>query len=77
MAQIDWSNHRFFDNKFKASKNISYDNIWTLNGKYYGLHIHNLPLHYLNWVIDNFSADSTYRLKALGELQRRYDLTNT
>lgn len=78
MAQTrDWSKHRFFDANFKAPKNTFYKNIWTLKGKHYGSHLHNLPLHYLNWVIDNFPADSTYKLQALGELQRRFDLTNT
>jgi len=77
MAKIDWSNHRFFDAKFKAPKNTSYKDVWTLTGKHYGSHIHNLPLHYLNWIIDNFSADSNYNLEAQAELQRRYNLTNT
>jgi len=78
MAQTrNWDNHRFFDNKFKAPKNIAYKDIWCLKGKYYGSHIHNLPLNYLNWIIDNFTEDSTFRLQALGELKRRFELTNT
>ena len=44
--------------------------LWHIAGKHYGTHIHKLPLHYLNWVVDNLSGDA--KQTATDELYRRF-----
>jgi len=58
---VGGSRHQFYKN----------NNLWTLPGKYQGTHIHNLPLHYLSWLIDNF-RDGEAKQQAVDELLRRY-----
>jgi hypothetical protein len=89
MAKLNWhklnrqSHHqtireKTFEQMPYGGDNFYKDNsIWHLRGKYYGIHIHKLPLNYLNWVIDNHSTGE-YRQRAEHELYRRYaELSNT
>lgn len=79
---INWSKHKQLTLKGDmlrdlpkgGSQNTFYkdNNLWTMRGKYYGSHIHNLPLHYLNWLVDNFDSGS-YKQAAIDELYRRYN----
>lgn len=84
--QRDWSKHNYKKLKSEAlrdlpaggSRNKFYkdNNLWTLPGKYQGTHIHNLPLHYLSWLIDNFK-DGEAKQQAIDELYRRYQESNS
>ena len=87
MAKIDWSKHTTLKLKGEARKELPAggyqnqfykdSNLWTLKGKYYGTHIHKLPLNYLSWLIDNFTTGS-HRQQAIDELYRRHnELSNT
>jgi len=59
-----------------GSKSFYEENkLWSLKGKHYGTHIHKLPLHYLNWVIDNLNS-GTYKQTAIDELYRRHNELN-
>ena len=85
MAKIDWSKHSFNKAKTDAYKELPKggsqyqfykdNNLWTLPGKYQGTHIHKLPLHYLDWLIQNFK-DGEAKQQAIDELYRRYQELN-
>ena len=56
------------------------NNLWHLQGKYFGIHINKLPLNYLCWIIDTqlHPTKRQYREIAEAELYRRYnDSSNT
>jgi len=89
MARLNWqklnrqSHHQTIREKTREQQPYLGDNffkdnmIWHLRGKYYGTHVHKLPLDYLCWIIDNHSTGE-YRQRAEDELYRRYsELSNT
>ena len=50
--------------------------VWALKGKYYGQSVHQLPLSYLGWVLDNITG--IHKEIAEKEIYRRYhNLPNT
>jgi hypothetical protein len=81
MAKIDWSKHKHLKLKGDAFKDLPIggyrnnfyreNNLWTLTGKYLGTHIHKLPLHYLNWAVDNLKSQQ-HRQQAIDEIYRRH-----
>lgn len=82
MAKINWSKHKQLKQKGLVYKELpaggsqygfyKENNLWTLSGKHHGTHIHKLPLHYLNWVVDNLNSGS-HRQQAIDELYRRHN----
>ena len=51
--------------------------LWSLPGKYYGIHYNNLPTDYLFWILDN-SHSGKHKGIAENEVYRRYnELSNT
>ena len=58
---------------------INYDDnqLWSLHGKYHGIHLSKLPVNYLGWILDN-STSIKHKAIAETELRRRYnELTPT
>jgi hypothetical protein len=79
MAKINWSKHKQLKQKGLVYKEggsqygfYKENNLWTLSGKHQGTHIHKLPLHYLNWAVDNLNSGS-HRQQAIDELYRRHN----
>lgn len=89
MAKLNWqklnreSHHQsirdknFAESAYGGTSFFKDNSIWHLKGKYYGTHLHKLPLDYLGWIIDNHQQGE-YRQLAEAELYRRYNiLSNT
>lgn len=54
-----------------SSKSFYKNNkLWHIQGKHLGTHYSKLPLHYLNWVVDNLKGDA--KQIATDELYRRF-----
>lgn len=57
--------------------NFDDDGIWSLRGKYYGIHKSKLPNDYLFWILDNHSTGK-FRGIAENEIYKRFhELSNT
>lgn len=85
MAKFNWQkiNQQSKAQSFKEKNQGSYylnfdeDKLWSLKGKYYGIHYSKLPLHYLEWILDK-SKSGKHKGIAENELYRRYnELSNT
>jgi hypothetical protein len=85
MAKLNWqkinqqSKAQSFNEKAPQAVSLNFDDnkLWSLRGKYYGIHYTKLPLHYLEWVLDN-STSGKHKGIAESELYRRFhELSNT
>jgi hypothetical protein len=85
MAKFNWqkinqqSKAQSFKEKTPGLFPLNFDDnkLWSLKGKYHGVHYSKLPLSYLEWILDN-SNSGKHKGIAENELYRRYnELSNT
>jgi hypothetical protein len=84
MAKLNWQKVKD-QNSQRKNRNLSKDDnvrradyaifsksgLWTLSGKHYGKPINELPLNYLEWIVDK-SKSKTHRQLAENEIRQRF-----
>lgn len=85
MAKLNWqklrqqSKQQTWNEQVGDPSSLDFDKcgLWTLPGKYYGIHYSKLPTDYLFWILDN-SHSGKHKGIAENEVYRRYhELPNT
>ena len=80
MAKLNWqrvsiqSKQQTYKETTPSNHYINYDDnqLWSLLGKHYGIHLSKLPVNYLGWILDN-STSIKHKAIAETELRRRYN----
>lgn len=85
MAKLNWqkinqqTKQQTINERSRTSVYFSLEenNLWSLHGKYYGIHYGKLPVDYLFWILEN-TKSTKHKSIAESEIYKRYrETTNT